>query len=49
MGITVVPLFINIGDKGYLDGVDISCTEFYTNLPKYSTHPTTGTPGHRCL
>jgi DegV family protein with EDD domain len=45
LGITVIPLFINIGDKGYLDGVDISRTEFYTNLPKYSTHPTTGTPG----
>lgn len=45
LGITVVPLFINIGDKGYLDGVDISRTEFYTNLPDYSSHPTTGTPG----
>lgn len=45
LGIEVIPLFINIGDKGYLDGVDISRTEFYTNLPNYSTHPTTGTPG----
>ena len=45
LGITVVPLFINIGDKGFLDGVDITRTEFYVNLPRYSTHPTTGTPG----
>lgn len=45
LGITVVPLFINIGDKGFLDGVNITRREFYTNLPRYSTHPTTGTPG----
>lgn len=43
--ITVIPLFINIGDRGFLDGVDITRTEFYVNLPRYSTHPTTGTPG----
>ncbi|NJC97093.1 MAG: hypothetical protein C3F07_15870 [Anaerolineales bacterium] len=45
LGIMVIPLFINIGDRGYLDGVDITRTEFYTNLPDYSSHPTTGTPG----
>jgi DegV family protein with EDD domain len=45
LGITVVPLFINIGDKGYLDGVEISREEFYTRLPNYASHPTTGTPG----
>jgi DegV family protein with EDD domain len=45
LGITVVPLFINIGDKGYLDGVEITRKEFYTELPNYDTHPTTGTPG----
>ena len=45
LGITVVPLFINIGDKGYLDGVDISRKDFYTDLPDYTTHPTTATPG----
>lgn len=45
LGITVIPLFINIGDKGYLDGVNITRTEFYTNLPGYKTHPSTGTPG----
>jgi DegV family protein with EDD domain len=43
--IAVVPLYINIGDKGYLDGVDISRQSFYSNLPSYPTHPTTGVPG----
>jgi DegV family protein with EDD domain len=42
--ITVVPLYINIGEKGYLDGVDISRRDFYTNLPNYEVHPTTATP-----
>lgn len=45
LGITVVPMFINVGDTGYLDGVDITRRDFYTNLPDYPTHPTTGTPG----
>lgn len=45
LGIKVIPLFINIGDKGYLDGVDITRKDFYTNLPDYTSHPTTSTPG----
>jgi DegV family protein with EDD domain len=45
LDITVIPLYINIGDQGYLSGVDITRTEFYTNLPDYENHPTTGTPG----
>jgi DegV family protein with EDD domain len=45
LGITVVPLYINIGDQGYLDGVEITRKDFYTNLPNYDVHPTTGTPG----
>ena len=45
LDITIIPLFINIGEKGYLDGIEISRKEFYTNLPGYKTHPTTGTPG----
>lgn len=43
--ISVVPLYINIGDQGYLDQVDISRKEFYENLPDYPIQPTTGTPG----
>ena len=45
LNIKVIPLYINIGEQGYLDGVDITRTEFYTNLPGYPTHPTTGVPG----
>ncbi len=45
LGITVVPLFINLFDKGYLDGVEITRQDFYTNLPHYEVHPTTGLPG----
>jgi DegV family protein with EDD domain len=45
LGITVVPLYINIGDKGFLDGVEIGRKDFYTNLPNYEIHPTTSTPG----
>ena len=44
LDIHVVPLYINIGDKGYLDGVEISRKEFYSNLPDYAVHPTTATP-----
>ena len=40
-GICVVPLYINIGDKGYLDGVEITREDFYRNLPTYPVHPTT--------
>lgn len=45
LGITVVPLFINLFDKGYLDGVEITRQDFYTNLPDYKVHPTTSIPG----
>lgn len=44
LGISVMPLYINIGDKGYLDGVDITRKDFYTNLPNYPVHPTTAAP-----
>jgi DegV family protein with EDD domain len=43
--IGVVPLYINVGEKSYLDGVDISREEFYTLLPSFKTHPTTAVPG----
>ncbi len=45
LDITVIPMYINIGRRGYLDGVDISRQEFYENLPNYPTQPTTATPG----
>lgn len=43
-GIHIVPLYINVGSQGYLDGIDISREEFYTRLPFFSTHPTTAVP-----
>ena len=33
LDITVIPLYINFGDKGYLDGVEISRRDFYERLP----------------
>lgn len=43
--ITVLPLYINIGKKGYLDGVDMSRQQFYEGLPTFSSHPQTAAPG----
>jgi DegV family protein with EDD domain len=43
--ITVVPLHINIGDKTFLDGIDLSREEFYAQLPGYNPAPKTSAPG----
>lgn len=43
--IAVVPLYINVGDEGYLDGVELSRQEFYERLPDYDPPPTTAAPG----
>jgi DegV family protein with EDD domain len=43
-GISVIPLYINVGDQGFLDGIDMKRDEFYTRLPSFSTHPTTAVP-----
>lgn len=43
--ISVVPLYINIGDESYLDGVDMTREEFYKGLPGFKSHPTTAVPG----
>jgi len=44
-GITVLPLYINFGSQGYLDGVEISRQEFYERLPGSDPLPTTAAPG----
>jgi DegV family protein with EDD domain len=44
-GITVVPLYINVGDQSYLDGVELSRQEFYEKLPDCDPPPTTAAPG----
>lgn len=43
-GITILPVYINIGDKGYLDGVDLQRQDFYENLSRYPEHPKTAAP-----
>jgi DegV family protein with EDD domain len=43
--ITVVPLYINVGDQSYLDGVELSRQEFYERLAGWKTPPTTSIPG----
>jgi len=44
-GITVIPLHINVGEKTFLDGVDLSRAEFYAQLPVFSPAPKTAAPG----
>lgn len=44
-GITVVPCYINMGGKSYLDGIELSREEFYARLPLYDPPPTTSAPG----
>jgi len=43
--ISVVPMFINIGEEGYQDGIDITRQEFYERLPQSDPFPTTAAPG----
>jgi DegV family protein with EDD domain len=45
LGITVIPLFLNIDGQSFLDGVDITREEFYTRLPFLKAFPTTSAPG----
>jgi DegV family protein with EDD domain len=44
LGITIVPAYINVGDQSYLDGVDLTRQQFYTELPNYPAPPTTAAP-----
>ncbi len=45
LAITVIPLHINQGGKTWLDGVDLSREEFYSQLPAYNPPPATAAPG----
>lgn len=42
--ISVIPCFIHVGSESYLDGVNMSRTEFYSKLPGWDTPPTTSAP-----
>ena len=44
-GIGIVPCYINVGEKSYLDGVDILRKDFYAQLPYFKPHPKTSAPG----
>jgi DegV family protein with EDD domain len=43
--ITVLPLYIHIGERDYRDGIDMTRQAFYEGLPDFDVHPTTATPG----
>jgi len=43
--ISVIPLFINVGERSYRDGVDLSHQEFYELLPGFKPAPKTAAPG----
>ena len=44
LDITAIPLYVNIGDQSFGEGVDISREEFYNRLPTYDPYPTTAAP-----
>lgn len=39
--ITVLPMGVNFGSEGYLDGVDITTSEFYAKLKEFDGFPST--------
>lgn len=43
--ITVIPLAISVGNKSFMDGIDLSRSEFYNQLPNFNPHPKTAAPG----
>lgn len=43
-GISVVPLYLNLGSASYLDGVELSSEEFYKRMKDENTLPTTSQP-----
>lgn len=44
-GISIIPLFIQVGDETYRDGIDMSRQEFFQRLPGWNQSPTTAAPG----
>lgn len=44
LGIVVVPVYINIGNQSYLDGLELSRRTFFENLAAYPELPTTAAP-----
>ena len=42
--ITVVPAYVQIGNRSYRDGVGLSRQQFYAELPRMASVPTTAVP-----
>jgi len=45
LGITVVPVYLNVGQQSYRDGLDLTRHDFYTSFPEMPVSPTTAAPG----
>ena len=44
LGITIVPVYLNIGERSYLEGVEMTREQFYSRLSSFSEYPTTAAP-----
>jgi len=44
LNISIVPVYLNVGDKTYREGIDITSHELYSMLPSLPVHPTTSQP-----
>lgn len=43
--ITVIPMYIHVGEQSFRDGIELSRQEFYERLPEFKPVPTTAAPG----
>lgn len=43
-GIVVVPAYVNLAGRSYLDGVELTREEFYRQLPDFDSPPSTAAP-----
>lgn len=44
LNVRVIPLYIHVGDRDFLDGIEMKREAFYEGLPTFSSHPTTAVP-----
>ncbi|WP_420640628.1 DegV family protein [Candidatus Leptofilum sp.] len=44
LDITIVPVYLNIGEHSYLEGIEMSREQFYGRLKTFSEYPTTAAP-----
>ena len=44
LGITIVPVYLNIGERSYLEGAEMTREQFYSRLSSFSEYPTTAAP-----